>query len=173
MSVLHCHSILQKYKKNLTFQKKRTIIHDRYAAITSFMLCELYKNQHGLIDNVHQLQKGFYVTFPKSNIEAVCQPGHQKVFTQSEASLHKPQAPYSCEAPYTKRSFLTRAAGSLLVRSTLHEAKLPYTSHRLLTRAKHLRTQLCAPHASCRDVRCCSNLVTRVAGRRCRHAGCC
>ena len=40
------------------------------------MLCELYKNLHGLIDNVHQLQKSFYVTFPKSNIEAICQPGH-------------------------------------------------------------------------------------------------
>lgn len=102
MSVLYCHSILQKYKKNPTFQKKRTIIHDTYAAITSFMLYELYKNLHGLIDNVHQLQKSFYVTFPQSNIEAICQPGHQKVFTRpqgltrSEASLHEPQAPYSC-----------------------------------------------------------------------------
>ena len=147
MSVLHCHSILQKYKINPTFQKKRTIIHDTYAASTSFMLYELYKNLHGLIDNVHQLQKSFYVTFPQSNIEAVCQPGHQKVFTRSEASLH------ACRA--------------------LHEAKLPYTSRRLLTRAKHLKTPLCAPHASCRDVRYCSNLVTRVAGRRCRHTGCC
>ena len=119
MSVLHCHSILQKYKKNPTFQKKRTIIHDAYAASTSFMLYELYKNLHGLIDNVHQLQKSFYVTFPQSNIEAVCQPGHQKVFTQSEA-------PYTPAWPYTKRSFLARAAGSLLVRSTLepHSARL-------------------------------------------------
>ena len=119
MSVLYCHSILQKYKKNPTFQKKRTIIHDTYAASTSFMLYELYKNLHGLIDNVHQLQKSFYVTFPKSNIEAVCQPGHQKVFTKSEA-------PYTPAGPYTKRSFLTRAAGSLLVRSTLepHSARL-------------------------------------------------
>ena len=44
--------------------KKRTIIHDTYAAITSFMLCELYKNLHGLIDNVHQLQKSLYVAHP-------------------------------------------------------------------------------------------------------------
>ncbi len=147
MSVLYCHSILQKYKINPTFQKKRTIIHDTYAAITSFMLYELYKNQHGLIDNVHQLQKSFYVTFPKSNIEAICQPGHQKVFT-------RPQG-------------LTRSD------ATLHEAKLPYTSRRLFTRAKHLRTPLCATRASCRGVRCCSNLVTHAAGLRCRHAGCC
>lgn len=108
-----------KVQNKSDISKKRTIIHDTYAASTSFMLCELYKNLHGLIDNVHQLQKGFYVTFPKSNIEAVCQPGHQKVFTQSEA-------PYTPAGPYTKRSFLTRAAGSLLVRSTLepHSARL-------------------------------------------------
>lgn len=119
MSVLYCHSILQKYKKNPTFQKKRTIIHDTYAASTSFMLYEPYKNQHGLTDNVHQLQKSFYVTFPQNNIEAVCQPGRQKVFTQSEA-------PYTPAGPYRKRSFLTRAVGSLLVRSTLepHSARL-------------------------------------------------
>ena len=67
---------------------------------------------------------------------------------------------------YTKRS-------TLHARMALHEAKLPYTSRRLFTRAKHLRTPLCATRASCRGVRCCSNLVTHAAGLRCRHAGCC
>ena len=40
------------------------------------MLYELYKNQYGLIVNAHQLQKNFYVTFPISNIEAICQSEH-------------------------------------------------------------------------------------------------
>lgn len=67
---------------------------------------------------------------------------------------------------YTKRSTLHACRA-------LHEAKLPYTSRRLLTRAKHLRTPHGAPHASCRDARCCNSRAARAAGRPCRHTGCC
>ena len=96
------------------------------------------------------------------------QKQHRSSLSTRAPSQKQHRSSLSTRAPksvYTKRS-------TLHARMALHEAKLPYTSRRLFTRAKHLRTPLCVPHASCRGVRCCSNLVTLVADWHYRHAKC-
>lgn len=144
MSVLYCHSILQKYKKNLTFQKKELLFttdmqqspllcfaNSTRIYTDSLTACINYKKA-SMSPSQKQHRSSLSTRAPKSVYTKRSFLTRPQDLTRSEASLHEPLASYTCEAPYTpagpytKRNFLTRAAGSLLVRSTLkpHSAQL-------------------------------------------------